>query len=194
MIRTAQLIVFLLGILWIGSGYPLAQDKTQGMIVVEVLGEAGHQSDVPVRLYTEKGETPVATAKIGAVTTVAPGTYRLELDVLGGQVTRKNILVKTGRTTTVMIGEVAGLQVNAQEKQGQALGLAVEVYDSRGTRLFYDVGAADSAQTLSGSPPFRVVLGNAPGVSVEVNGRTATVPAEAGADGTVQFTSTVPAV
>ncbi len=64
----------------------------------------------------------------------------------------------------------------------------VEVYDARGNRLFYDVGSADSVQTLSGSPPFRVVLGNAPGVALEVNGRAANVPDEAGAEGTVQFT------
>jgi hypothetical protein len=128
------------------------------MIVVEVLGEAGHQSDVPVRLYTEKGETPVATAKIGAVTTVAPGTYRLELDVLGGQVTRKNVLVKTGRTTTVMIGEVAGLQVNAQDKKGQALGLAVEVYDSLSGEKLGDFLSGDTILSYPGTVDVKIAI------------------------------------
>jgi hypothetical protein len=130
MIRTVQLTVFLLGLVWIGNGNVLAQDKTQGMVVVEVLGEAGHHSDAQIRLYAEKSDTPLTTAKIGAPTPVSPGTYRLELDVLGGQVMRKNVLVKAGRTTTVMIGEVAGLQVQALDKKGQELGLAIEVYDS----------------------------------------------------------------
>jgi hypothetical protein len=130
MIRTVQLTIFLLGLVWIGNGNVLAQDKTQGMVVVEVLGEAGHQSDAQVRLYTEKSDTPLTTAKIGTPTPLPPGTYRLELDVVGGQVTRKNVLVKAGRTTTVMIGEVAGLQVQALDKKGQELGLALEVYDS----------------------------------------------------------------
>jgi hypothetical protein len=130
MIRTAQLTVFLLGLLWTGTGSVLAQEKTQGVVVVEVLGEAGHQSDVPVRLYAEKSDTPLTTAKIGTPTPVSPGTYRLELDVLGGQVKRNNVLVKAGRTTTVMIGEVAGLHVQALDKKGNELGLAVEVYDS----------------------------------------------------------------
>ena len=129
-IRIAQFTVFLLGMLWIGIGSVPAQDKTQGTVVIEVLGEAGHQSDAPVRLYAEKSDTPLTTAKIGTATPVSPGTYRLELDVLGGQVTRKTVLVKAGRTTTVMIGEVAGLQVQALDKKGQELGLAVEVYDS----------------------------------------------------------------
>jgi len=130
MIRTGQLTVFLFALLWTGISIALAQEKTQGMVVIEVLGEAGHQSDTPVRLYAEKSDIPLTTAKIGTPTLVSPGTYRLELDVLGGQVTRKNVLVKAGRTTTVMIGEVAGLQVQALDKKGQELGLAVEVYDS----------------------------------------------------------------
>lgn len=130
MIRTAQLTLLLLSTLWIGIGSVLAQEKTQGTVVIEVLGEAGHQSDVQVRLYTEKSDTPLTTAKIGAPTPLLPGTYRLELDVVGGQVTRNNVLVKAGRTTTVMIGEVAGLHVQALDKKGRELGLAVEVYDS----------------------------------------------------------------
>jgi hypothetical protein len=55
----------------------------------------------------------------------------------------------------------------------------VEVYDANGQKLFYDVGTADSSRTVSGSPPFRVHFGNAPGVSLDVNGKPATVPANA---------------
>ena len=51
---TAQLTVFLLGTLWIGIGNVLAQDKTQGMMVVEVLGEAGHQRRFDASLYREE--------------------------------------------------------------------------------------------------------------------------------------------
>lgn len=53
----------------------------------------------------------------------------------------------------------------------------VEIYDSKGERLFADVGTADSERTISGTPPFRVTFGNAPGVSLDVNGKAATVPA-----------------
>jgi cytoskeleton protein RodZ len=51
-----------------------------------------------------------------------------------------------------------------------------EVYDSSGERLFYDVGPADSVHTVKGVAPLRVVLANAPGVALEVNGRTVSVP------------------
>ncbi len=55
----------------------------------------------------------------------------------------------------------------------------VEVYDANGEKLFYDVGAAASSRTVSGTPPFRVHVANAPGVTLDVNGKPATVPANA---------------
>jgi hypothetical protein len=64
----------------------------------------------------------------------------------------------------------------------------VEVYDAKGEKLFYDVGAADSSHTVSGTPPFRVTVANAPGVSLDVNGKPATVPANAVKGAEAQFT------
>ena len=55
----------------------------------------------------------------------------------------------------------------------------VEVYDSRGERLFYDVASAGSVQSVSGRGPLRVVLGNAAGVTVEVDGQAREIPAGA---------------
>jgi len=52
----------------------------------------------------------------------------------------------------------------------------VEVYDASGRRLFYDIGSADSSRKLTGTPPLRVLLGNAAGVSLDVNGTSAPVP------------------
>ncbi len=63
----------------------------------------------------------------------------------------------------------------------------VEVYDANGEKLFYDIGSADSSRTISGTPPFRVTFGNAPGVTFEVNGKPATVPASAMKDDAAQF-------
>jgi cytoskeleton protein RodZ len=45
-----------------------------------------------------------------------------------------------------------------------------EVSDSTGQRLLQGLFAADAVRTLSGAPPLRVVLGNAPGVTLEVDG------------------------
>jgi cytoskeleton protein RodZ len=62
-----------------------------------------------------------------------------------------------------------------------------EVYDASGSRLFYDVGAANSVQTVVGTPPLRVVLGNASGVSVEYNGHSKAISKLSRPDGSVQF-------
>jgi cytoskeletal protein RodZ len=63
----------------------------------------------------------------------------------------------------------------------------VEVYDAKGEKLFYDVGTADSSRTVSGTPPFRVHVANAPGVTLDVNGKPATVPANAVKGDEAQF-------
>lgn len=55
----------------------------------------------------------------------------------------------------------------------------VEVYDSRGERLFYDVASAGSVQNIEGRPPLRVVLGNAAAVSVQVDGQVRDIPTAA---------------
>ena len=62
-----------------------------------------------------------------------------------------------------------------------------EVYDSAGQRLFYDVGPAESVKTFKGTPPLRIVLGNAPGVAVEVNGHTTHFASLTHPDGSAQF-------
>jgi hypothetical protein len=54
-----------------------------------------------------------------------------------------------------------------------------EVYDGDGHRLYYDLAPANTEQTLAGKAPFRVVLGHAPGVSVSINGRSASIPESA---------------
>jgi cytoskeleton protein RodZ len=62
-----------------------------------------------------------------------------------------------------------------------------EVYDASGSRLIYALGTAHSTQHVIGTPPLRVVLGNAPGVSVEFNGQTMPIGQWARPDGRVQF-------
>jgi len=42
-------------------------------------------------------------------------------------------------------------------------------------------------RSVSGTAPLRVVLGNAPGVALEVNGRTAALPGNLTPDSVLQF-------
>lgn len=55
----------------------------------------------------------------------------------------------------------------------------IEIYDSRGERLFYDIASAGSVQSVEGRAPLRVVLGSSVGVAVEVDGRSREIPANA---------------
>ncbi len=47
-----------------------------------------------------------------------------------------------------------------------------EVYDAKERRLLYGLMSAGSIESLHGSTPFTVVLGNSPSVNIELNGET----------------------
>jgi cytoskeleton protein RodZ len=64
----------------------------------------------------------------------------------------------------------------------------VEVYDSRGTRLLYDVGQPGQSRSVEVEPPAQVVLGQAAGVTTEVNGKAVELPAQRGSSQVAKFT------
>jgi cytoskeleton protein RodZ len=53
-----------------------------------------------------------------------------------------------------------------------------EVTDARGERLFYGLGSAGARTRFLASPPLSFFLGNADGVSVSIDGRPFSVPAD----------------
>lgn len=69
----------------------------------------------------------------------------------------------------------------------------VEIFDGSGKAVLYDLGKAGSERTITAAPPLSVTLGNAPAVTVAVNGRAVPRPAaqgkmarfSVGADGTL---------
>ena len=71
-----------------------------------------------------------------------------------------------------------------------------EVYDASGQAVLYDLGRAGTQRSIAAAAPLSVTIGNAPGVTLAVNGRTAPLPAVPGggtvaririeADGTVR--------
>ena len=63
----------------------------------------------------------------------------------------------------------------------------IEVYDATGKRLFYDLAPAGDTLDLSGAGPLQVFLGNAPGVSVELNGTSFDIKQYSRADNTARF-------
>jgi cytoskeleton protein RodZ len=52
-----------------------------------------------------------------------------------------------------------------------------EVYDASGAALYRDIATAGAVKTVSGVPPLRLVLGNAAGVGINLDGRSVTLGA-----------------
>jgi hypothetical protein len=53
----------------------------------------------------------------------------------------------------------------------------VEVYDGTGKAVLYDLGKGSSERTVTAVAPLSVTVGNAPAVSIAVNGRPVKPPA-----------------
>jgi cytoskeleton protein RodZ len=64
----------------------------------------------------------------------------------------------------------------------------IEVYDAEGRRLLYGLEPAGAQHRLRGTRPFRVFLGNAPEVAVEINGRPFDLSPLVRRDNTARFT------
>ncbi|MFO1401599.1 MAG: DUF4115 domain-containing protein [Steroidobacteraceae bacterium] len=62
-----------------------------------------------------------------------------------------------------------------------------EVYDANGTALYRDIATAGAVHELRGAPPLRLVLGNAAGVGISVNGRDVSLGASLQATPNAQF-------
>jgi cytoskeleton protein RodZ len=61
------------------------------------------------------------------------------------------------------------------------------VYDGSGRRLTEGFNPPDSARIITGAPPLKVVLGNAPGVLVQLNGQKVALDGLVHRDGTARF-------
>jgi cytoskeleton protein RodZ len=62
-----------------------------------------------------------------------------------------------------------------------------EVYDGSGQAVLYDLGRAGTQRSIAAGAPLSVTIGNAPGVSLVVNGRPATVPTVPGGGTVARF-------
>jgi len=62
-----------------------------------------------------------------------------------------------------------------------------EVYDGSGRTVLYDLGKAGTRRAVAGVAPFSITLGNAPGVSLSVDGRRVTLPAPPAGDTVARF-------
>jgi cytoskeleton protein RodZ len=62
-----------------------------------------------------------------------------------------------------------------------------EVYDGSGKAVLYDLGRAGTQRSIAAAAPLSVTIGNAPGVTLVVNGRPASVPTVPGGGTVARF-------
>lgn len=62
-----------------------------------------------------------------------------------------------------------------------------QVTDASGRRLFEGLNAPDSTRTVSGTPPLRIIIGNAPGVTLRLNGTRIALDELVRRDGSARF-------
>ena len=117
------------------SAQPAAEPEPHGNLLIQTPGEQVQPSGLTARIYSLTSETLITQTPLNTPVSLPPGSYRVELHILGGTVSRERVLVRSGRTSTVILSEVAALQVNVLDKRGQDIGLGVEVYDGASKQL-----------------------------------------------------------
>ncbi|HXG20634.1 MAG TPA: hypothetical protein VNN62_16355 [Methylomirabilota bacterium] len=153
-IRRGWLTGVVMWLCWLGlvggwAGHVYAQNKGQGSLIVSIDKTLDQQSDSLVQIFAQGETTALATAHLGTPVTLPAGVYRITLPLLNGSLARDDVLVKAGRTSTVILSNIAGVRINVLDKQGTDLGVGVEIYDSAsGARL----GAFLSGETILALP------------------------------------------
>jgi len=106
----------------------LAMSAEQGSIKLVVLDELGAGAKPAAEIFA--GDKKVGEVVPGASVQLAPGTYKLVLPVVGGNIVRDDLRVEAGRVHTVLITDVAVLSVSARNSSGQEPGYGVTVTDA----------------------------------------------------------------
>jgi cytoskeleton protein RodZ len=109
-------------------------------------------------------ESSTAGAAQGPLAAASPGATP------AADATTASALAASAASATLPAG-----QVNLQLRF--AADSWVEIYDGTGKAVLYDLGKRGSERTVTAVAPLSVTIGNAPAVSVAVNGRAVTPPA-----------------
>lgn len=127
-----------------------------GNIVVSTGGNREEPTTVRAKVFALETNNLVASGQFGKHIVLPAGTYRIEIDVMGGTISRDRVLVREGRTSTVIITEMAELQVNVLNKLDQDLGIGVELYDGTTEELLGEFLSGERILALAGTVDIRV--------------------------------------
>ena len=104
----------------------IASAAQTGNLKLDVQGDDGAGAKNPAHVIAANGkEAGQVTA--GSSIALAPGEYKLVLPIIGGQIVKDGVQIEAGRTHTVLIENVAVLQVTVKDKTGNDPGFGVTV-------------------------------------------------------------------
>ena len=97
-----------------------------GNLKLDVLGDDGAGARNPAHVIAANG-TEAGQVTPGSSIALPPGEYKLVLPIIGGKIVKDGVQIEAGRTHTVLIQNVAVLQVSTKDKNGNDPGFGVTV-------------------------------------------------------------------
>jgi hypothetical protein len=121
--RPIRLLAVTFALIWTAS---LALGESTGTLKLDVLGQDGAGAKNPAHVIAANGRE-AGQVMPGSSVAIPPGEYKLVMPIIGGQIVKDGVQIEAGRTHTVLIQNVAVLQVSAKDKTGADPGFGVTV-------------------------------------------------------------------
>lgn len=107
----------------------LSAGAETGTLKLDVMGDIGAGATNAAQVIDADGKV-AGTVHPGSTISLAPGNYKLVLPIIGGRITKSGVEIVAGRTHSVLITNVAVLQVVVTDKHGKDPGFGVTVTES----------------------------------------------------------------
>ena len=104
----------------------IARAAQTGNLKLDVLGDDGAGAKNPAHVIAMNGKE-AGQVIAGSSVALPPGEYKLVLPIVGGQIVKDGVEIEAGRTHTVLITNVAVMQVSVKDKSGNDPGFGVTV-------------------------------------------------------------------
>jgi hypothetical protein len=125
-VRSLRTLLILIAIAAIAVASAIA--GATGKLKLDVMGDIGAGAKNPAQIIAAGKQ--VGEVMPGATVDLPPGDYTVVLPIIGGHITRTGVTIEAGRTHTLLITDVAVLQVSAKDRTGKDPGFGVTVTDT----------------------------------------------------------------